>query len=432
MGAPLSPARVRYALAFLFVVNMVNFVDRQIVNVLAEPIKQELGLLDWQIGVMTGLAFAMLYTVLAIPLARWADSPTVNRGHLISICLAVWSGMTALCGLAANFTQLLLARVGVATGEAGCSPTAHSLISELVPKARRAAALAVYSAGIPVGKLVGLVIGGVVAHTWGWRAAFLVVGVPGVLLAVLSWFTLPEPRVRTAVASTNEDSLRALLRMLAPLRTFWLASLGAAFLAFLSYGQAAFLGSFLMRVHGLNVGEVGLLLGLALGGGGALGSWVGGLVTDRAVVRDVRAYMLVPAIGGLVGAALYAVAPLSNSLSWVTALLVAATAFTSVWYGPIFAAVQGIVPASRRASAAAVHFFVINIIGIGFGPLMFGLLSDGLSAGFEIFGLPVGGIGPAEGVRHALSIGACVGAAATIFLLFGASTIRGELSPSKS
>lgn len=426
-----SPGKIRYALLFLFLVNAANFVDRQIVNILAEPIKRDLGLADWQLGVMTGLAFAILYTVLGIPLARYADSPRANRGKLISVCLAFWSVMTAVCGSAQSFAQLLFARMGVATGEAGCSPAAHSLIAEIVPAQKRARALAVFSAGIPAGKLLGLVIGGAVAQSLGWRMAFLVVGVPGVLLAALSWFTLPEPRTVNAMRTTPAVPLRELLRTLAPLRTFWFASLGAAFLAFLSYGQAAFLGSFLIRVHGLNVGEVGLLLGLALGGGGALGSWLGGVAADRGAVRDTRAYMFVPAAGGLIGAALYATAPLVNALPWVIGLLTAATVSTSVWYGPIFAAIQGVVPTRQRATAAAVHFFIINMVGIGFGPLLFGLLSDGLNGGFELFGLHVGGVGAAQGVRYALAIGACAGAIATVFLMIASSAIRGDLLKSK-
>lgn len=427
MAQSLAASKVRYVLCVLFVINMVNFIDRQIVNILAEPIKRELLLTDWQLGVMTGLAFAILYTVLGIPLARLADSSGVHRGKLIAICLASWSGMTALCGFASSFVQLLLARVGVAAGEAGCSPTAHSLISDIVPAPKRASALAVYSAGIPVGKLLGLVIGGVVAETVGWRLAFLVVGVPGIALAILSWLTLPEPRYRMSTATASKVSLRELMATLAPLRTFWWASLGAAFLAFLSYGQAAFLGSFLMRVHGLGVGEVGWMLGLALGGGGSLGAWLGGVICDRTALRDGRAYMFVPAAGAVSGAILYAAAPLANSLPIVIGLLTVATAFTSVWYGPMFAAIQGIVPPMQRATAAAVHFFIINMIGIGFGPLLFGLLSDGLNAGFDLFGLQIGGVGPAQGVRYALSAGASAGLLAAVFLMVAATTIRASL-----
>lgn len=425
-----STAAVRYAVGFLFVVNMVNFVDRQIINILAEPIRHELGLADWQLGMLSGLAFAIFYTVMGVPLARYADSPGAHRGKLISVCMAAWSAMTALGGLAGNFAQLLAARIGVAVGEAGCSPTAHSLISEMVPANKRAAALAVYSAGIPVGKLLGLAIGGVVAQALGWRLALLVVGLPGILLAILSWFTLPEPREQIARVS-HRASLRELLAMLAPRRTFWFASLGAALLAFLSYGQAAFLGSFLIRVHGVSVAEAGLLLGVALGAGGALGSWVGGIAADRGAARDKRAYMFVPAAGAVAGGALYAAAPLAGGLPWTIGLLAAATALTSVWYGPIFATVQGIVPPDQRATAAAVHFFIINIIGIGLGPLLYGVLSDGFNVGFQLLGLHIGGVGAAEGVRYALVVGSCAGAIAAVLLLIASRTLRHDLLESR-
>lgn len=426
MNGALSPATVRYTLGFLFVVNLVNLLDRQIVNILAEPIKQELRLADWQIGVMSGLAFAIFYTFLGIPLARRADSPRVHRGKLISVCLAVWSGMTALCGVAGNFAQLLAARVGVAIGEAGCSPTAHSLISHIVPANQRAAALAIYSMGIPAGKLLGLLIGGVVAQALGWRHAFLVVGIPGVLLAILSWFTLPDPRTQS-VTETPTTPLREVARLLKPLDTFWFASLGGAFVAFLSYGQSAFLGSFLIRVHGLTVGEAGTALGLAMGIGGTLGSWIGGWAADRGARTDARAYMLVPAGGALAGAALFAAMPLVDSVPMAIGLLAIGTGLTSTWYGPLFATVQSIVPREHRATAAAVHLFIINLIGIGLGPLTFGLLSDGFNRGFEIAGFEIGGRGSAEGVRYALVAGSSAGVIAALFLLIASRTIREQL-----
>src|SRR5690606_16252381 len=261
----LSARSVDYVVGLLFLVYLLNYLDRQIVNILAEPIKRELGLADWQLGLMTGLAFAVFYTFLGIPLARYADRPRTNRGRLIAVCLAVWSAMTALCGLAGNFMQLLAARIGVGVGEAGCSPAAHSLISELVPKERRATAMGVYSLGIPLGKLVGMVVGGVVAQTLGWRMAFIAVGAPGIALAALAWFTLPSPVRTQAGAAPGQASLRDAFNELAKIRTFWWISLGGAFMAFVSYGQTAFMGSFFIRVHGLSVGEAGVLLGIALG-----------------------------------------------------------------------------------------------------------------------------------------------------------------------
>ncbi|MDZ4373801.1 MAG: MFS transporter [Phenylobacterium sp.] len=425
MSQPLAPAPsastgANGAVAVLLVIYTLNYLDRQIVNIVAEPIKNELLLQDWQLGLLTGLAFAVFYTVLGIPLARYADSPRTNRPVLIAACLGVWSAMTALCGLATTYVQLLLARIGVGIGEAGCSPAAHSLISDIVPREQRASAMAVYSMGIPLGKLFGLLIGGVIAHTLGWRMSFLLLGVPGVLLALFAWKLLPEPRrVRAPTPiSTGGGSIAASLRRLAPIRTFWMITLGGAFMSFLSYGQTAFLGSFFIRAHHVNVGEAGVMLGLALGGAGALGTWLGGRAADRLAQRDRRAYVLTPAVASGVGALLFAAAILSRDLWPALILLALATSLTSVWYGPIFASVQSLVEPEQRAMAAAVHLFFVNLIGLGLGPLTFGLLSDLLNTS---------GLGPAEGLRYALLAGTVSTLIAIVLFVVAARTIRADL-----
>ena len=193
---------VRVTLWILLIVYIFNFIDRQIVNILAEPIRMELGLSDTQIGLMTGLAFALFYTVLGLPIARFSDRSTTNRPWLIGGALAIWSAMTALCGLAQNFAQLLLARIGVGVGEAGCTPPAHSLIADLVEPSKRASALAFYALGIPVGTLLGMFIGGLLADAVGWRNAFLIVGLPGLILAIIVFTTLKDPRRTGLVKQT--------------------------------------------------------------------------------------------------------------------------------------------------------------------------------------------------------------------------------------
>ncbi|GAA0334457.1 MFS transporter [Sphingomonas oligophenolica] len=426
-GATTTTAALNVAFLLLFLSNAANMIDRQIVNILAEPIKHELLLADWQLGVLTGLTFAVFYTVLGVPLARYADRPKSNRSHLIAGCLALWSAMTALCGLTSGFWQLLAARVGVAVGEAGCSPASHSLITDLVPPERRASALGLYSVGIPVGKLLGLVVGGIIAQALGWRAAFFIVGLPGVLLAVVTWFALPEPRL-TRPLQTHSNNFGNALKRLLPIRTFWLASLGAAFIAFLTYGQTAFLGSFLIRVHHVNVGQAGMMLGLAIGGGGAIGTWVGGRVADIGARRDERAYMVIPAIGGGLSAIIFIGSVLTDNLALSVALLTLASAVSSLWYGPMFAAIQGIVPPVHRATAAAIHLLVMNLIGLGLGPLAFGILSDGFNHGFAIAGLRFDGIGPAAGIRYALAVGAGSGVVAAIFLLVACLSIRRDFA----
>ncbi|MGL4543373.1 MAG: MFS transporter, partial [Polymorphobacter sp.] len=188
----------RVLLWILLIVYVFNFIDRQIVNILAESIKNDLGLSDTQLGLMTGLAFALLYTILGVPIARYADKPHTNRVGLITLSLVLWSAMTALCGLAQNFGQLLAARVGVGIGEAGCTPAAHSLISDAVPREKRASAIAFYGLGIPLGALLGMVIGGFLDDAFGWRMAFLAVGLPGIALGALVWLVLRDPRSSAA------------------------------------------------------------------------------------------------------------------------------------------------------------------------------------------------------------------------------------------
>lgn len=422
-AAPAMATRARqssgYVLGLLFVFYLFNYLDRQIVNILAEPIKRDLSLSDAQLGAMTGLAFALFYSVLGIPLARYADKAGTDRPKLMAVCAVLWSGMTALCGTAGNFLQMMLFRIGVGIGEAGCSPAAHSLISDVFPKEKRARAMGIYSLGIPLGKLVGMMIGGIVAHAWGWRAAFLLVGAPGVLLGIVAWFTLRDPRKDAAPVATAAPQvpLMQVVRDLLPNSTLWWISLAGAFMSFISYGQTAFMGSFFIRVHGLNVGEAGVLLGLAFGAAGAVGTWIGGQVTDRLGARHPKAFVLFPASATAFGVILFVAAMVVPSTVGALSLLAIASALNSTWYGPVFATVQGIVKPAQRATAAAIHLFIIALIGLGLGPLLFGLFSDRLNDG---------GLGVAEGLRYALifsSIPACL-LAIVCFLIASRSITR--------
>lgn len=241
--APVSAGYRRYALWVLLVIYTLNFLDRQVVNILAEPIKQELGLSDWQLGMMTGLAFAVFYTVLGIPIARLAERG--DRPRIIAASVLAWSAFTMLCGLAQNVWQLIAARIGVGVGEAGCTPPAHSLITDYVPKEKRASAIAFYSIGTPLGTLAGMAMGGLVADAYGWRAAFMVAGAPGVIFAVIAALTLVEPRkslaADLAARAAKPIGFSEALRVLRGKKTFWLVSLAAAIKAFISYGQAPFI-----------------------------------------------------------------------------------------------------------------------------------------------------------------------------------------------
>ena len=419
----------RYAISLLFAIYTSSFVDRQILNILAEPIKTELHLQDWQVGMLAGLAFSLFYAGLGLPLGRFADRPTTHRPRLIAICLSLWSVMTMLCALPVNFIQLALARLGVGVGEAGCTPAAHALISDIIPPERRAEAMGVYSLAIPVGKLLGLALGGWIAQLLGWRAAFLLVGAPGLALALLTWTTLPEPRRKRPPAPVVEaaPSFWRTVGQLARIRTFWMTALAGSFMSFLSLGEAAFLGSFLIRVHHFTVGQAGLALGLALGVGGAAGSWLGGRLGDRFGRRDARAYLLLPAFAALAGGAVLVAALYLSQAAVVVALVAVAAALTSSWYGPSYSVIQGLVPPERRATASACNLLIANLIGLGLGPVVVGLLSDIFNRGFSLASWTLPALGPAEGLRAALL--ASTGAVVIAFGFFaaGAASIRREI-----
>lgn len=429
---PFSRAYTRYAMWLLLGIYIVNFLDRQVINILAEPIKNDLGLSDTQLGLMSGLAFAVFYTVLGIPLARLAERK--NRAYIIGTSVAVWSGFTALCGQAQNFVQLVLCRIGVGVGEAGCTPPAHSLIADMVPKEKRSSALAFYSMGTPLGGLMGLVLGGLVADAYGWRAAFLVAGVPGLVFAVLVFTTLKEPRrlmaEHAARVAAAQASFGQTLRYLTAKPTFWLIALGASLKAFIGYGHAPFTASFFLRNHGeevaglaanfglKSVGFLGLAIGLMAGLGGALGAYLGGFVADKTASRNVGYQMITPAVGALLAVPVYCAAVLVDSAPLAMSLLGLNYLLSSTWFGPVYGSAQSVVPPHMRATTAAILLFLANLIGLGLGPVAVGMLSDWLNTGF--------GLGSAEGVRWALIIATLFGFVAFLGFWFARKTLPAD------
>lgn len=385
--ASAAPAKTatptRLLLWTLLVVYIFNFIDRQIVNILAEPIRMELGLSDTQIGLMTGLAFALFYTVLGIPIARYADRPTTSRPRIIALALTIWSAMTALCGFAQNFWQLLLARIGVGIGEAGCTPAAHSLISDSVPKEKRSSALAFYALGIPIGTVLGMMIGGILNDVLGWRLAFFAVGLPGVALALIVLWILKDPRRSNAALETTtapppslggKETMKAIFGS----RALVLLLVAGSTASFLAYGKTTWATIFFQRTHGLSPGEVGFYFGVVNGAAGILGTWLGGWLADRYGSTNRRHVLTAPAIGMAIAAPAAWWAYSVDAWYFALFLLFLPTLLNSLYYGPTYSSVQGLVPKQARAMASAIMLFCQNLIGLGLGPLLFGMLSDGL------------------------------------------------------
>ena len=394
MHAPRAerPAYANYVLAILFVAYVINFVDRQIVSILAEPIKQALGISDSWIGFLGGPAFAIFYATLGIPIARLADLWV--RRSVIAIGLALWSGMTALSGLSQSFTQLALARIGVGVGEAALSPPAHSLIADYFPVSKRATALGVYATGIHIGVLVGLVLGGWLEELWEWRSAFMVVGLPSLALALIVRATVrepvrgaQEPQVARSEPKASEDQKAApisgaappvseVVRYLAARRSFWHLSLGIGLTAFAGYAFAFWAPQFLRRVHEMTSGELGTKIGLGLGTGGSIGSVLAGVIADRLGQRDVRWWMWVPAIA-CAGPLPFTVAfLLMNDPDLALLLAFPGVVIAAMYQGPVFSTVQTLAPVRMRAVASGILMFVTNIIGLALGPQSIGWLND--------------------------------------------------------
>jgi MFS family permease len=434
---PVSAAYRRYALWLLLLVYVVNFIDRQVINILAEPIKNELHLADWQLGLLSGFAFGIVYTLLGFPLARAADRH--HRGYIIAGCLAAWSAFTGACGFAQTFVQLVAARAGVGIGEAGCVPTSHALIADYTPKEKRASALAFYAMGGPIGGLLGLAIGGAMSDYFGWRQAFLVAAVPGVFLAVVCALTLKEPRQRLnaaaqAVADASGQALATFSetsRYLTTKRAFWFMAWGAGIRSFLGYGHGAFGPSFFYRVHGPEIAAlaqhfhmrpqtfVGLALGLTAGFTGTLGAYIGGQIADRWGARDLRVYGSVPALAVILALPVTFLLYTTPSAVLAMSLIAVNGLLGTLWYGPVYASAQGMVPQRMRAMSASLMLFVINFLGLVLGAVCLGAFSDLLNKGFHL--------GPAEGLRWALILSSAGGAVSALLFWLARKTVREEI-----
>lgn len=363
-------------LALLLIAYIFNFLDRQILGILAQPIKADLHLSDTQFGAVGGLAFALLYSALGVPLALLADK--TSRTGVIAGSLAVWSAFTALCGAATGFGQLFLFRLGVGVGEAGGVAPSYALIADYFPPERRARALAIFSLGIPLGLAGGTLLGAYIAHAVSWRAAFVIMGIAGLLLApILRLAVRDRPRSSTA---SSQAPLSSVFPLLARKPAFWLMAFASSASSLCGYGLALWTPSVMMRSFGLDLLTTGNFLASLLLVGGCAGVFAGGWLADRLGTGDRRWYARLPAIAWLVSVPAWAFGLFAPSLWIAWPLLLVGNAVNILWLGPVTTAVQHLVPRPMRSTASASFLLINNLIGLGVGPLLMGRLSDALKA----------------------------------------------------
>ncbi len=372
-----------YVLCVLTLGYIFNFIDRQVMTILLEPIKAEFGATDTLMGLLTGLAFALFYATLGVPMARLADR--WSRRNVLAISMAVWSGMTALCATATSFGQLALYRIGVGVGEAGGTPPSQSLLADIFPPAQRSLAQGVLASGTNIAVLVGLFGGALLADAYGWRNVFWIFGVPGVALAVLIRLTVREP-VREAQVVEEDGSLWSAIQRISALPGFPAIALAVGMTAVSGYGLGVWSPSFMIRVHGLSLVDAGLYLGLIGVFGGILGTLLSAILVDRLAQQDARWQLRLPMIGVLISIptqALFLLWPAEHV--WMLGdrpfpvalvFMFFSAIFASFWIAPSYAAVQNLVPAHWRTQAAALLLFILNLLGMGLGPLVVGWLSD--------------------------------------------------------
>lgn len=413
---PVSTAYRGTVLVMLLIVYTFNFLDRQILGILAQPIKADLGLSDTQLGALGGIAFAMLYSTMAIPLALIADR--TSRSWVITISLAVWSGFTALCGLANSFWQLFLFRLGVGVGEAGGVAPSYAMIADYFPPESRARALAIYSLGIPIGLAGGSILGGYIASTVDWRTAFIVVGVAGVVIAPIFRLIVREPARGMSDPVSTPPALErapasAVFRILAKKPSFWLMGFAAGFSSMCGYGLAFWVPSVLIRSFGFDLFTAALYIGSVLLIGGCAGVLLGGVLADRMGQADKGIYAKLPAIAWLITVPLFAAGLLSPNPYVAWAFFLIPNGLNILWLAPVNTAIQGLVPSHMRATASASFLLINNLIGLGLGSLVMGAMSDAMTARFG-----------AEALRYSTTAALGFYLVAAVLMLFAVRHLR--------
>ena len=379
----LTPVARRYAMFMLAVVYMFNFIDRQILSILLPAIRDEFQVGDTVLGLLAGTAFALFYVALGVPIARLADR--VNRRNLVAAAVAVWSAMTALSGLAANVWYLALARVGVGIGEAGCSPPAHSMIADYYPPEKRSSAMGFYTLGISTGVMLAYLAGGWVAQNIGWREAFYIVGVPGLLLALIVRFTVAEP-VRGASEnrqdSGHQPTMISVMHFLLARRSFLFIAVAAGLSSFVGYAVINFLPSFIVRSFEMEIASLGLWLGIIYGFAGGFGFFMGGYIADHIGRDGHRKALSFIAISMLITGVFYVTVFLTSSPVWCLLLYILPAATANVYLAPVLSQTQSLVSLRMRSVASSLVLLVINIIGLAMGPPVTGMISDALEPAY--------------------------------------------------
>ncbi len=413
-----------YVLTVLTIVYVFNFIDRNILSILGQSIKDDLGISDTAFGFLGGIAFAIFYTFMGIPIARLADKK--SRKVILSVCLAIWSAMTALCGLVQSFAHLVLCRIGVAVGEAGGSPPSHSIISDLFPEERRGTALGIYALGIPIGSAIGFLAGGWINEIFGWREAFLVVGIPGIFLALIVYFTVREPprgfsEIKKQKAEEDAPPLKEVLPYLWSKRSFRYMSIAGALHAFVGNGVGLYIPMMFERSHGLGTGEIGTWL-FFLGFFGMVGTFGAGWLCDKMGKNDKRWYLWIPGVATLLHVPFAIFTYLYHDPQIALIVYAGAYILGHAYLAPTFAMTQALVTVRMRALAASILLFILNIIGLGLGPQITGILSDVL---FEFTEL-----GP-DALRWAMLLVLSFNVVSAVLYIFAAKFLRNDL-PSAS
>lgn len=374
---------IKYQVWLLFVLVLVyacSFLDRIVIAILARPIKADLMLTDFELGLLGGLSFGLLYAIAGIPMGRLAEKK--HRVGIITVCIMAWSAFAALCGMAQNFWQMVLYRAGVGIGEAGGTPAAHSLIADHFRAEKRATALSIYALGVPIGVLIASFAGGALAQTFGWRQTFIILGLPGIVIGLLVFFTLKEPRRGMADRAVSAESLKEVPPIWAVVKRLWQMRaarhmiIGTTIGAFALQGINQFIPVYLGRIFEMGLAKAGFTFGVIVGIGGLAGLALGGYLSDKLAVKDKRWYGWVTGLATISAVPVAAYGFISNDVTIATAAIFGYMVLVMTWNGPVFSVVHASVHPRMRASATAVVLLAISVIGQALGPVAIGYVSD--------------------------------------------------------